>query len=144
MATTNTLEKFIKAQDQLFQVALEEIKNGKKRSHWMWFIFPQIKGLGFSEMSNYYAIENIQEAQEYLSHPVLGKRLIEISSVLLQLETNDPNLVFGSPDDMKLRSSMTLFARTPQTNEVFKQVLEKFFNGKMDPKTLRIADLNAS
>ena len=141
MVTTNTLDKFIKAQDKLFQVALDEIKGGKKRSHWMWFIFPQIKGLGFSEMSNYYAIENILEAQDYINHPVLGKRLIEIASALLQLETSDPNLVFGSPDDMKLKSSMTLFASVPDTNEVFKQVLEKFFNGKMDSKTLRIANL---
>jgi len=141
MATTNTLDKFIKAQDKLFQVAFEEIKNGKKKSHWMWFIFPQIKGLGFSEMSHYYAIENLQEAQEYLNHPVLGKRLMEISSALLQLATDDPNLVFGSPDDMKLRSSMTLFASVTHTDGIFKQVLEKYFNGKMDPKTLRIVNL---
>ena len=104
----------------------------------MWYIFPQIKGLGFSETSKFYSIANITEAVEYLGHPVLGIRLVEISNQLLQLDGNDANKIFGSPDDLKLRSSMTLFATLPQTDKVFQLVLGKFFNGTKDNKTLQI------
>lgn len=132
-----TLERFIKAQETDYPIALAEIRNGRKRSHWMWYIFPQYKGLGFSSTSQYYAIQNKKEAEEYLAHPVLGKRLLEISEVILELESNDAGKVMGYPDDMKLRSSMTLFYLVSD-NEVFKKVLDKFFGGKIDTKTEKL------
>ena len=134
-----TLERFIKAQNNTYEEALNEIKAGKKRSHWIWFIFPQMKGLGLSHMSQFYGIENIDEAREYLAHPVLGARLVEISEALLNLQENNPAVVMGgSPDDIKLQSSMTLFAAVSDDNSVFHRVLDKFFDGKKDSKTLEI------
>lgn len=132
------LQRFLDAQKSSYQSALTEIKNGKKRSHWMWYIFPQIQGLGFSETSKFYAIKDVSEAEAYLQHPVLGARLIEISTVAAQLSSNNATQVFGSPDDMKLKSSMTLFAALNQTNPVFQQVLDQFFGGKKDAQTLNI------
>lgn len=131
------LERFIKAQENSYETALKEIKNGRKRSHWMWYIFPQIKGLGYSSTAQYYAVRNREEAEQYLEHPVLSKRLIEISEALLQSESDDAAQMFGYPDDMKLRSSMTLFALVSD-NMVFKNVLNKFFEGNMDSKTIEI------
>ncbi len=136
MTEENNLTRFIKAQESDYEIALSEIKNGRKRSHWMWYIFPQVQGLGFSETSKYYAIKDISEAEEFLKHPVLGKRLIEICNELLKLPSNDANRIFGSPDDLKLKSSMTLFGSL-ETNQVFEQVLDKFFKGGKDNKTLR-------
>ncbi|MDB5139419.1 MAG: calpastatin [Mucilaginibacter sp.] len=104
----------------------------------MWYIFPQIQGLGFSETSRFYAIKDINEARKYLKHPVLGGRLIDICKALLQLEDNNATSIFGSPDDMKLKSSMTLFAVLPETDPVFQSVLDEFFNGLKDTKTLEI------
>ena len=104
----------------------------------MWYIFPQILGLGFSEMSKRYAIKDLDEAEAYINHPILGQRLIEICSELLKLQSNDAHEIFGSPDDMKLRSSMTLFAALPDAYPVFKSVIDKFFNGAMDGATLRL------
>ena len=132
-----TLDRFIKAQETDYAIALAEIRNGRKRSHWMWYTFPQYKGLGFSSTSQYYAIQNKKEAEEYLAHPVLGKRLLEISEVLSELESDDTSKVMGYPDDMKLRSSMTLFYLVSD-NEVFKKVLDKFFDGKIDTKTEKL------
>jgi uncharacterized protein (DUF1810 family) len=134
----NNLKRFIDAQQTDYSVALSEIRNGRKRSHWMWYIFPQIQGLGFSETSQFYSIKSIDEAEQYLAHPVLGQRLIEISNALLGLKTDNANQVFGSPDDMKLKSSMTLFSLLPGTNKVFQLVLDKFFNGLKDDKTLKM------
>jgi uncharacterized protein (DUF1810 family) len=133
-----TLDRFIRAQEGDYEVALSEIKNGRKQSHWMWYIFPQIQGLGFSETSKYYAIEDINEAEKYLKHPILGARLITICNELLKLTNDNANKIFGSPDDMKLKSSMTLFSSVPNADPVFKAVLQKFFNGKEDDNTLRI------
>ena len=104
----------------------------------MWYIFPQIQGLGFSEMTKLYAIKNLDEAQEFLRHPVLGKRLMDICNELLQLKSNDTHAIFGSPDDKKLRSSMTLFAIINNTDPVFQLVLDKFFKGEKDQATVRI------
>ena len=132
------LERFIGAQEEIYADALAEIKRGRKRSHWMWFVFPQIQGLGFSEMSKRYAIKGIDEAEAYLNHPILGQRLIEICMALLALDSNDAYEIFGAPDDMKLRSSMTLFASLPDAYPVFKSVLDKFFNGAMDNATLHL------
>jgi len=133
-----SLQRFIEAQQSDYEIALSEIKEGRKRSHWMWYIFPQIHGLGFSETSRFYAIKSRAEAEEYLHHPLLGKRLIEISGVLLDLDTDDAHSVFGSPDNLKLKSSMTLFACLSKTHPVFQSVLNKFFNGKKDERTLAI------
>jgi len=134
----NFLQRFLDAQEKDYAVALSEIKNGRKKSHWIWYNFPQIKGLGFSETSRFYAIKDLQEAEAYLSHPVLGERLIQISNALLELAEDDANKIFGSPDDLKLTSSMTLFASIDNKNQVFSKVLDKFFNGERDIKTLQI------
>src|ERR1700744_74418 len=115
------LQRFIDAQRNDYSIALAEIKNGRKRSHWMWYIFPQVQGLGFSSISKHYAIKDINEAEAYLAHPVLGKRLVEISNELLKLQTGDATSVFGSPDDIKLKSRMTLFAEIPGAETVFRQ-----------------------
>ncbi len=128
------------AQQSTYQNALSEVRNGRKQSHWMWYIFPQIQGLGFSETSKFYAIKDINEAEEFLNHPVLGSRLVHICNELLKLKSNDASKIFGSPDDLKLKSSMTLFSTLHNTNPVFQLVLEKFFNGTKDNKTLRIID----
>ncbi|WP_426671117.1 DUF1810 domain-containing protein [Mucilaginibacter sp. McL0603] len=140
MIKEKTLNRFVDAQEAVFQTALSEIKNGRKQSHWMWYIFPQIEGLGFSEISRYYAIKGIKEAEEYIKHPVLGSRLIQICNELLKLNGNDAHKIFGSPDDLKLKSSITLFSSLPNANPVFQLVLDKFFNGIMDNKTLQIID----
>lgn len=132
------LERFKKAQENDYDVALSEIKSGHKRSHWMWYIFPQIAGLGMTETSRYYAIKDIREATDYLLDTELGLRLITISRALLELETNDPHAVFGSPDDLKLKSSMTLFDAVPATFPVFEQVLDKFFRGERDSRTVEL------
>lgn len=132
------LSRFLTAQERDYATALAEIKDGRKRSHWMWYIFPQIAGLGFSETSKFYSLNSKAEAEAYLNHPVLGKRLIEISTALLELEDNHATRIFGSPDDMKLKSSMTLFAALPNTDEVFGKVLSKFFNGIDDWVTINL------
>ena len=132
-----TLDRFTKAQETDYPIALSEIRNGRKESHWMWYIFPQIKGLGFSSTAQYYAIQNKKEAEEYLAHPVLGKHLIEISEALLEIKSCDASRVMGYPDDLKLRSSMTLFYLV-SGNDTFKKVLDKFFDGKIDKKTEKL------
>lgn len=108
MSSMNDLRRFLEAQQRDHAIALTEIKAGNKRSHWMWYIFPQIEGLGYSEMAKRFAIKDLAEASEYLAHPVLGPRLQEIASALLDLKTSNANQVMGAPDDLKLRSSMTL------------------------------------
>ncbi|HEY5368840.1 MAG TPA: DUF1810 domain-containing protein [Hanamia sp.] len=140
MTNIKDLQRFLDAQEKNYLDALSEIKNGKKQSHWMWYIFPQIQGLALSETSKFYAIKNIQEAKEFLDHPVLGKRLIEISKALLNLETNDAHKIFGSPDEMKLHSSMTLFSSLSGPNTVFQKVLDKYCDGKKDEKTLELIE----
>ena len=135
------LERFVKAQADTYQTALNEIKSGRKRSHWMWYIFPQIQGLGFSGMSQRYAILDLNEAACYLEHEVLGSRLIEISNALLAQNTDSATTIFGKPDDMKLRSSMTLFAQVDNAPPIFQKILDKFFGGTPDEKTLRILGL---
>jgi len=132
----------MEAQEQTHELALAEIKAGLKTGHWMWFIFPQIAGLGLSDTSKFYAIKSMEEAKAYLEHPVLGKRLKEITKVLLVLETANARMIFGSPDDLKLHSCMTLFAIADEDNpdNLFKKVIEKFFRGKYDLNTLHILE----
>jgi uncharacterized protein (DUF1810 family) len=132
------LDRFIQAQERDYTTALNEIKTGKKVSHWMWYIFPQLKGLGRSSASNHYGIINLEEAQEYVEHPVLGPNLIEISNTLLMLDSNDAVTIFGNIDSKKLKSCMTLFSSVPGTDPVFERVLVKFFNGKKSYRSLKI------
>ncbi|GAA4011174.1 DUF1810 domain-containing protein [Hymenobacter fastidiosus] len=137
MTADNSLQRFLTAQETDYALALAEVKAGRKRSHWMWCIFPQIQGLGFSETSKLYAIKDRQEAGDYLKHPVLGGRLISIGQELLKLDSSDATRIFGSPDDLKLKSSMTLFAAVG-SNPVFQAVLDRFFRGAPDNQTLQL------
>ena len=135
------LKRFYEAQKTSYPCALKEVKNGMKESHWMWFIFPQIAGLGFSSTSNYYAIKDLEEAKSYLADEVLGSRLKEISSELLKLETNIPVLIFGMVDSLKLNSSMTLFDYISEADDnVFSKVLDKYYDGEKDQHTIDICD----
>jgi len=130
------LIRFLEAQNQMYLKALSEIKRGKKQSHWMWFIFPQVKGLGVSDTSNYYGITGIAEATAYLEHPVLGKHLIEIAAATLGIKGRTALDIFGSPDDMKFHSSMTLFSQVRNADPVFQKVLDIYFNREPDKSTL--------
>ena len=123
------LSRFLNAQARDYEQALSEIRAGRKRSHWIWYIFPQLDGLGYSGTARYYAIKDRAEAEAYMEDPVLSGRLIEISNALLELESDDPTEVMGYPDDLKLRSSMTLFSMVSD-DPVFKKVLDKFFGGE--------------
>lgn len=133
------LKRFVTAQEHDYEIALREVQAGCKRSHWMWYIFPQIKGLGRSEIAQYYAIQSEEEANAYLEHPILGKRLQEISIALLGLPMSDVQAVFGYTDSLKLQSSMTLFYQVSQYF-VFERVLKKFFGGELDQKTISILE----
>ena len=132
------LDRFIKAQAYDYDAALREIRSGHKRSHWMWYIFPQLEGLGFSSAAQYYGIRGLEEAKAYMAHPVLGPRLVEISEALLGLDTCDPGAVMGYPDDLKLRSCMTLFELAAPEQPVFGRVLEKYYAGRRDGRTLEL------
>lgn len=138
MDTGTALNRFLTAQEKDYATALAEIRQGRKRSHWMWYIFPQIEGLGHSSMARHYAIRDLAEATAYLAHPVLGPRLVEISQALLGLSSNDATAVMGSPDDLKLCSCMTLFSLVPGADVVFVQVLAKFFKSRIDERTAAI------
>lgn len=131
-----SLNRFIEAQENMYDIALEEIKNGEKCSHWMWYIFPQLRGLGYSSMSYTYGVEGIEEAREYLADPILSARLIEISEVLLTHKDKSAYDIFGDVDEMKLQSSMTLFALASDEDSIFHQVLDCFYNGEMDSITV--------
>ncbi len=132
------LSRFLKAQERDYAQALSEIRAGRKRSHWMWYIFPQVQGLGFSSTAEYYAIHDLQEAKEYLADPVLGARLKEISSALLELDGLSAHDIFGYPDDLKLRSCMTLFRLADLDCPIFEEVLNRYYDGEADEKTIWI------
>ena len=139
------LIRFKKAQEHDYETALAEIRSGQKQSHWMWYIFPQLDGLGFSEISQYYGIKGIEEARAYLADDLLRSHLVEISESLLALESNNATQVMGYPDDLKLKSSMTLFLLAAERDskyekeaQVFKSVLKKFFAGEMDGQTVEM------
>lgn len=133
----NDLERFLKAQEKDYEQALNEIKSGRKTGHWIWYIFPQIAGLGFSSTSKYYSIKDKNEAIEYLKNKTLKNRLIEICEALLSLESDDATYVMGYPDDLKLKSSMTLFDEVSDI-DVFKKVLDKFYKGEKDEMTISL------
>jgi uncharacterized protein (DUF1810 family) len=136
--TNEALERFLKAQEINYHNAFAEIKTCNKRSHWMWYVFPQLKGLGFSAMAVRFAIQDLNEAKAYLAHPVLGRRLVEISKAVLECHGNNATDIMGSPDDLKLRSSMTLFSLVPGADPVFEAVLKKYYQGEKDKATLQL------
>lgn len=131
------LDRFVKAQEKMYDIALNEIKNGKKISHFMWYIFPQLKGLGYSEISNYYGISGLEEAKEYLEDEILGNRLYNITLELLKINEDDPINIFGNVDALKLKSSMTLFDIVSD-DEIFYDVLKKYYGGKKDERTIAL------
>jgi uncharacterized protein (DUF1810 family) len=135
MSVSFDLERFVSAQDGVYARALAEIRAGSKRSHWMWFIFPQLDGLGRSPAARRYGIRDLPEARAYLSHAVLGPRLIECSAAVAESDAPTATHIFGFPDDLKLRSSMTLFGHASPEEPVFKAVLAKYFEGVPDPRT---------
>ncbi len=132
----NDLTRFLDAQNKLYLTALSEIKKGKKETHWMWFIFPQIKGLGKSALSDYYAVADLKEATEFLKHPILSKHLIEISKLLLTLKKKSAEGILGELGARKLHSSMSLFVQVENAHPVFQEVLDTFFYGHLDQLTL--------
>lgn len=135
------LKRFVQAQEDVYEQSLSEVKSGRKRSHWMWYIFPQFDGLGFSTTSMRYSIKTVEEAKAYLRHPVLGRRLMECATAALCVEGWSAYEIFGSPDDMKLKSCATLFACESPTGSVFERLLDKYFQGERDHKTLRLLGL---
>lgn len=132
------LSRFIAAQEPIYAQALAEVRSGRKTSHWMWFVFPQIVGLGSSAMAQRYAISGADEARTYLAHPMLGHRLSECAEALLGVEGRSAFEIFGSPDDMKLKSSMTLFAEVSAPDSAFGKVLDRYYEGQKDPRTLEL------
>jgi uncharacterized protein (DUF1810 family) len=129
------LARFVEAQQGDYDQALAEIRSGRKRSHWMWYVFPQFVGLGSSPVSIHYAIKSRKEAEAYLAHPILGARLLECAEAVVQIQDRSAQEIFGSPDDMKLRSSATLFASVSPGGSVFHRVIDKYFDGKPDVRT---------
>jgi uncharacterized protein (DUF1810 family) len=136
------LERFVQAQARNYDQALGEIRRGRKQSHWMWYVFPQLAGLGLSATARRYAIASLDEAKAYLCHPLLGPRLLECAQALLALERRSAHEIFGWPDELKLRSSATLFALAAPPGSVFAQVLDAYFDGERDAKTLRLLGLS--
>jgi uncharacterized protein (DUF1810 family) len=138
MPDTYDLDRFVQAQSHNFDQALEEIRAGQKRSHWMWYVFPQLAGLGFSPTAQHYAIKGEGEARAYLAHPVLGPRLHQCCAAALAVKSRTATEIFGSIDGLKLRSSATLFARVSPPGSVFAQILDRFYGGVPDEKTLQL------
>jgi uncharacterized protein (DUF1810 family) len=138
MTDPHNLSRFIEAQEQSYPVALAELQRGRKRSHWMWYIFPQLAGLGRSATAQYYAIKSLAEARDYLDHPVLGPRLVECAETVMGIQGRSAHEIFGSPDDMKLCSCATLFACVAPEGSVFERLLDQYFQGERDEQTLRL------
>ncbi|WP_263376167.1 DUF1810 domain-containing protein [Granulicella aggregans] len=134
------LKRFLDAQKGIYERVTSELRAGRKASHWMWFIFPQIRGLGHTETSILFAIASLPEAEAYLSHPVLGPRLHQCCELLMQIDGRSASQIFGSPDDLKLRSSMTLFAQADSKSALFQSVLNRYFQGTPDQRTLELLE----
>lgn len=130
------LQRFVDAQDPVYEQVCAELRSGRKRTHWMWFVFPQLRGLGRSEMAFRYGIDSLAEAQAYLSHPVLGPRLIDCTRLVMLSPHRSIDDIFGDPDDMKFHSSMTLFSRAAPPTQIFQQALEQYFGGAADRRTM--------
>ncbi|MCH9740683.1 MAG: DUF1810 domain-containing protein [Epsilonproteobacteria bacterium] len=137
MSQSYDLNRFITAQESIYKTVIEELKAGYKYSHWMWYIFPQFDGLGYSKRAEFYAIKSTAEAKAYLAHPLLGERLLECVQLLLDIENRSIGRILGYPDDLKLKSSMTLFGRVSD-NRVFRDILEKYFDGEEDERSLKL------
>ncbi len=137
-ADPHNLQRFVDAQKPDYQQVCAELRAGHKRTHWIWFIFPQMKGLGRSETASYYGIASRQEAEAYLAHPILGPRLRECTRLVNSVEGRSVDQIFGYPDNLKFRSSMTLFAATASDHQIFKDALEKYFAGEPDPRTIEL------
>ncbi|KFF05505.1 DUF1810 domain-containing protein [Flavobacterium reichenbachii] len=135
----NDLIRFLDAQNKLYLTAYSELKKGKKETHWMWFIFPQIKGLGKSNIAKHYAIADLEEAKAYLNHPILSKHLVEIAQLLLQYKKKSIESILGDLDARKLRSSLSLFSQVENADPIFQELLDTFYAGNLDPITLAIA-----
>jgi uncharacterized protein (DUF1810 family) len=138
MTDPHRLARFVEAQDDVYETALSEIRSGRKQSHCMWYVFPQFEGLGSSWTSREYSIKSVAEAEAYLAHPVLGPRLVECAEAVLAVDGRSAADIFGFPDDLKLRSCATLFASVSPEGSVFHRVLDKYFRGERDEKTLRL------
>ena len=136
MNDAHDLQRFVDAQDAVYEKVLGELRNGRKETHWMWFIFPQLRGLGQSRMATLFGVTSREEAEEYLKHPVLGPRLRECTGLVNLVEGRSINQIFGAPDDLKFRSSMSLFASVAAENQIFQDALQKYFGGEADPLTL--------
>lgn len=137
MTEAHDLQRFIAAQEPIFETALAELRAGRKRTHWMWFVFPQLRGLGISPTAERYGLASLAEAHAYLAHPILGPRLVACTAAILEIEGQSAHAIFGSPDDMKLRSCMTLFALAAGSGDnIFRQGLQHFFGGNLDQRTL--------
>lgn len=138
MHDPHDLQRFVVAQEDDYQRALAELASGRKRTHWMWYIFPQLDGLASSATSKRFAIKSVEEAQAYLAHPILGPRLVQCAEAVLSVEGQSANAIFGTPDDLKLQSSATLFAAVLTPGSVFERVLTQYFAGARDGGTLRL------
>lgn len=134
----HNLNRFVQAQEDTYEQALSEIRSGKKRTHWMWYIFPQIDGLALSSTAKHYSIKSVEEAKAYLEHPTLGPRLLECAEAVIHIEGRSATEIFGSPDDQKLRSCTTLFAYALPSGSVFDRLLKKYYGGERDEKTLQL------
>ena len=134
------LNRFLIAQEGVYERVLAELKGGQKRTHWMWYIFPQMEGLGYSSTAKRYSIKSIEEAQQYLNHPVLGKRLIECTQTVVALKGGSASEIFGYPDDLKFKSSMTLFEKIAGSGSVFSSALDRYYHGERDAATLRLLE----
>jgi uncharacterized protein (DUF1810 family) len=132
------LHRFVEAQDRVFEQVCSELRAGEKSSHWMWFIFPQVQGLGYSSTARYFAISNLDEARAYLEHPVLGPRLMVCTDLVLDISVTPIEQIFGYPDYLKFRSSMTLFARAAVDARPFQRALDKYFGGEEDGETVKL------
>jgi uncharacterized protein (DUF1810 family) len=137
------LSRFVQAQEHDYERTVAEIKAGRKRSHWMWYVFPQFEGLGFSSTSQHYAIKTADEASAYLAHPLLGARLVKSAEALLEIDGRSALEIFGSPDDMKLRSSATLFAAVSAGGSVFDRIIDKYFDGNGDERTIALLEASS-
>jgi uncharacterized protein (DUF1810 family) len=135
---TFNLQRFVDAQAPAYEQVCQELRAGRKRSHWIWFIFPQMRGLGHSEMAQYYGISSPQEAEAYLAHPVLGARLRECTRLVVEVEGSSVDQIFGYPDNLKFHSSMSLFASGAPDEPLFQQALQKYFGGELDPNTVAL------
>ncbi len=144
MADVHHLQRFLEAQERNYAVAYQELQQGKKRTHWMWYVFPQLAGLGFSATSKFYAIQGEAEARAYLQHPLLGERLQRCMAALLAIQGRSAYEILGSPDDRKLHSCATLFAAIAPSPSIFQQILDQYYQGLPDPKTLELLQPGAN